>query len=481
MAEPKPKSTPLNQKAPLKADKPSGEGSINNNADWAKIQGDWAKQKFDKVQAHADRFFMTDEELPLRSHLLLLLIVGFVFVFIIWANFASLDEVTKGSGKVIPSSEIQVVSSLEGGIVDALLVHEGQEVKAGQPLVQLRDVQAASDLGSNKEKYLSLKAKSQRLQAESEGKASPTFTDDVMKGAPVSVREETQAFRATQTSLLTQTQVLEQQAAQRRSEINEARTRISDLRQVISLAQQQRDMTAPLVERGSAPKMELLQLDRDLKERQTELNGYLTSLPRAQAAANEAEGRIKELKSSARAQAQTDLAATMAEMNALAPALNALEDRKTRTELRSPVNGTIKDMKVTTVGGVVQPGQPIIEVVPKDDQLLVEANVRPADIAFIYPKQPAVVKLTAYDYSIYGGLKGEVVDISADSITNEKGESFYRIRVRTSQTHLVRNGQTLNIIPGMVASVDILTGKKTVMEYLLKPFVKTLKSSMRER
>ncbi len=476
MAEP----TPLNQKTPLKADKPSGEGSINNNADWAKIQGDWAKQKFDKVQAHADRFFMTDEELPLRSHLLLLLIVGFVFVFILWANFASLDEVTKGSGKVIPSSEIQIVSSLEGGIVDALLVHEGEEVKAGQPLVQLRDIQATSDLGSNREKYLSLKAKSQRLQAESEGK-DPKFSDDVINGAPSSVREEMQAFRATQLSLLSQTQVLEQQAAQRRSEINEANTKVSDLRQVISLARQQRDMTAPLVDRGSAPKMELLQLDRDLKERETELNGYLTSLPRAKAAAGEAEGRIKELKNSAKAQAQTELATTMADMNALAPALNALEDRKTRTELRSPVNGTVKDMKVMTVGGVVQPGQPIIEVVPKDDQLLVEANVRPADIAFIYPKQPAVVKLTAYDYSIYGGLKGEVVDISADSITNEKGESFYRIRVRTSQTHLTRNGQILNIIPGMVASVDILTGKKTVMEYLMKPFVKTLKSSMRER
>jgi adhesin transport system membrane fusion protein len=275
--------------------------------------------------------------------------------------------------------------------------------------------------------------------------------------------------------------VLEQELSQRRGEEIEARTKISDLRGVVSLAQQHRDMTAPMVARGSAPKMELLTLEQEIKEKQTELNGYTSSLPRIQAAINEAQARIHELNNSTRAQAQTDLTATTAEMNTLAPTLNALEDRKTRTELKSPVNGTVKDMKITTVGGVVQPGQPILEIVPKDDQLIVEANVRPADIAFLYPDQPAVVKLTAYDYAIYGGLRGHVVDISADSITNEKGESFYRVRIRTDENHLTRKGEILNIIPGMVASVDIMTGKKTVMEYLLKPFIKTLRSAMRER
>ncbi len=454
--------------------------SVNTPGEWDRIRQEWSK-RVDTVQAHADRFFMTDDEMPLRTHLILVMIIGFCFMFILWSSFASLDEVTKGQGKVIPSSEIQVISSLEGGIVNAFMVHEGDAVQAGQPLVQLRDIQATSDLGSNRERFLGLKAKVQRLQAEAEGKDTPVFSDDVMQGAPSSVKEELEAFRANRRNLDSQTQVLEQQITQRRSEVNEARSRISDLRQVIALAEQQRDMTRPMVERGSAPKMELLQLDRDLKERETELNSVQTSLPRAQAAVNEAQARIDEVKSSARAQAQTELAATNVEMNSIAPTLNALEDRKTRTELRSPVNGTIKDIKITTVGGVVQPGQPIIEIVPKDDQLLVEANVRPADIAFIYPDQPAVVKLTAYDYAIYGGLKGKVVEISPDSITNEKGESFYRVRVRTSETHLTRKGQVLEIIPGMVASVDIMTGKKTVMEYLLKPFIKTLKSSLRER
>ena len=437
--------------------------------------------KVEKAQARADRFFSTDEEIPLRTHLLLVLILGFCALFILWANFAKLDEVTRGQGKVIPSSEIQTVSSLEGGIVEEFLVHDGQSVKAGQPLMRLRDIQATSDLGSNTEKYMSLKAKVQRLQAETQDKAAPSFTPDVMKAAPTSVQEEMQAFRANKLNVSSQIQVLEQQISQRRSEVTELRTRISDLRQVINMSRQERDMIQPLVERGSAPKVEMLQLERGIKERETELNALTTALPRTEAAVSEANARINELRSSLRAQAQTELAATLAEMNAIAPTLTALEDRKTRTELRSPVNGTIKDIKVTTVGGTVQPGQPIIEIVPRDDQLLVEANVRPSDIAFLYPGQKAVVKLTAYDYSIYGGLQGEVVDISADTITNEKGESFYRVRVRTSETHLVRKGEVLQIIPGMVASVDILTGKKTLMEYFLKPFVKTLKSAMRER
>ena len=190
---------------------------------------------------------------------------------------------------------------------------------------------------------------------------------------------------------------------------------------------------------------------------------------------------MREIESAARAQAQTELAAATAEMNSIGQTLTALTDRKTRTEIRSPVNGTVKDIKVTTVGGVVKPGADLMEIVPRDDQLIVEARIRPADIAFLHPGQKAVVKLTAYDYSIYGGLTGELVDISADTITNEKGETFYRVRIRTPQTFLKRKGEVLDIIPGMVASVDILTGKKTVMQYLLKPFIKTLDVAMRER
>lgn len=449
---------------------------INDGNDWAKIRQNW-----DELQARADKFFMTDEELPLFQHLILVLIAGFFVIFILWANWAKLDEVTRGDGKIIPSSEIQMVQHQEGGIVREFLAREGDTVEAGQVLIRLSDVGATSDLGSNQKKYLGLKAKVERLQAEAVGLDTPTFTADVMKGVPSGVTEELAAFKANRANLINQTQVLEQQISQREQEVRALTTKISDLRGVIKLSREEMETIRPLVERGSAPKLELLQLERGLKEQQTELNGQLTALPRAKAAVEEARARIAELESAARASAQTELATTQIEMNTIRETLSALQDRQKRTEIRSPVAGIIKDFKINTVGGVIKPGDDVVEIVPYDKQLLVEARVRPSDIAFLYPGQPAVIKITAYDFSIYGGLKGEVVDISADTITNEKGESFYRVRIRTPETHLVRKGEILPIIPGMVASVDILTGHKTVMEYILKPFIKTLDNAMKER
>ena len=455
--------------------------SINDAAGWAKVRGDWAKEKLAVAEAKADRFFNTDDDLPLSQHLILMFIAAFFVIFVIWANFAALDEVTRGDGKVIPSTEIQKLQSLEGGIVEEFLVREGDEVKAGQVLMRLRDVQASSDLGSNRARYLGLLAKTQRLKAEAEGLPTPNFTEEVMKEVPQSVQEELESFRANVQNLSSQTQVLQQQLNQREQEVTGLRTRVSDLREVLRLSNEERDMIAPLVERGSAPKVELLQLERGIKERQTELNTVMASLTQAQSAVDEAQARIAELTDAAKAQAQTELAATTIEMSSIGETLSGLEDRKVRTEIKAPVDGTIKDILVNTVGGVVQPGADLIEIVPKDDQLIIEARVRPSDIAFLHPNQPAVVKITAYDFSIYGGLKGEVIDISADTLTNEEGETFYRVRVRTNETSLTRKDEVLNIIPGMVASVDILTGEKTVMQYILKPLVKTLDNAMNER
>lgn len=454
---------------------------INKTEDWAKLQQQWMKVQMEKAQARADHFFASDEELPLHEHLMLVAIAGFFMVFVVWANFATLDEMTRGEGKIIPSSQIQVIQNLEGGIIDEFLVKEGQEVKAGQILVRLRNIDATSNLGSNQAKYLGLLATTTRLKAEAEGKATVDFPDAVIKGAPQAVSTELDAFRANAQSLSSQTQVYQEQMSQRQQEIRELSGKVSDVRGVIALSQQERAMIAPLVERGSAPKVELIQLDRALREKQGELNSLTSSLPRAQAAVQEAQAKINEVKNTAKAQAQTELSAKSTEMSSIQQTLGSLEDRKTRTEIKSPVNGTVKDIKITTVGGVVKPGEDVMEIVPKDDQLLVEARVRPADIAFLHPGQKAMVKISAYDFSIYGGLEGELTDISADSITNEKGESFYRVRVRTKENTLKRKGEILPIIPGMVSTVDILTGHKTVMEYLLKPFIKTLRSSMNER
>lgn len=456
--------------------------SFNETENWKAARENWAKEQVQLADAHARSFFdVVDDDLPLSRHLLLVFIAGFFIIFILWANWATLDEVTRGDGKVIPSSEIQSIQTLEAGIVEQFLVREGDEVEAGQVLIRLSDIEASSDLGANQARYLGLLASITRLQAEAEGKVTVEFPENVMQGAPQSVSEEMNAFRANRQQLQSQKSIYEQQLSQREQELREIQIKIADTRGVIALQRQEKDMVEPLVKRGSAPPMELLQLERTIKEKASELNSYQSSVPRIQSAITEAQARLGEVLTAAQAQAQTELSAKLIELNEIKERLGALKDRKTRTELKSPVNGTIKAIEANTVGGVVRPGEDIIQIVPKDDQLLVEARIRPSDIAFIYPKQPAIVKITAYDFSIYGGLDAEVVDISADTIEDEEGNSFYRVRLRTHETELKRKNEVLPIIPGMVASVDILTGEKTVMQYLLKPFIKTLDNAMNER
>jgi len=459
-------------------DKNKEHNNISDN-----IRDNWkkTKTKVNDLESKADKFFETDDDMPLSKHLILLTIVFSFLFLIIWAYFAKLDEVTRGEGKIIPSSEIQIIQNLEGGIIEQFYIKEGEEVEAGQLLIRLRDVSAASDLGSNTAKYYGLMATITRLQAEADNKNTIEFTDEVTKSAPESVKEELNSFRANKSRLNGQVNVLNEQLQQKKQEVYELTRKISDLKGIIVISREELAMIKPLVERGSAPKVELLQLDRGIKEKETELNGVTLALPRTKSAVLEAKARINELKNNAKAEAQAELSNKLIEMNAIKETLGALKDRKKRTDVISPVNGTIKEIKLNTVGGVVKPGESLVEIVPKDDQLLVEARIKPSDIAFLFPGQKAIVKITAYDFSIYGGLNGEVVEISADTIIDENGDSFYRVKVRTNETHLKRKDEILPIIPGMVAQVDIMTGKKTVLDYLLKPFKKTLSNSMGER
>jgi membrane fusion protein, adhesin transport system len=455
--------------------------NMNESADWDKIRQGWVREQSDRMHAYADRYFMTDDELPLHRHFILVSLFLFFLVFVIWASFATLDETARGEGQVIPVGEVQVIQNLEGGIVDEFMFKEGDIVKKDDVIMRLRDVGAQSDLGTNEAKYMGLLASMTRLQAEVDGKETLEFPDEIMKKSPQSVTEELNAFRANRDKLQGQIMVLDQQLSQRRQEVSELTTKSNDLSSVIRLSQEEKRMTEPLVARGSAPKIELLQLERAIREKQTELNGVRAAIPRAKSAISEAEARIGEMKKSFIAEAQTELTAKTAELNTVKQTLGALEDKKDRTDIRSPVNGTIKDLKINTVGGVVRPGDPIAEIVPMDDNLLVEVKIRPSDIARLRPGLPAMVKITAYDFTIYGGLKGEVADISADTIKNEKGEFFYRVKVSTKENSLQRKGEVLPIIPGMIATVDIQTGKKTVMEYLMKPFFKTIENSMNEK
>lgn len=464
-----------------KASKASNLDSINDQDAWLNMQKSWLKEKASITQANFLARFDTDDDMPLSKHLLLFTITGFFALFVLWAQFATIEEVTRGEGKIVPSSEVQALQTLEAGIVEEFLIQEGQEVKKDQVLVRLSDIEAGADLGANQARYFGLLAAIRRLQAEAEGQLTVDFPEEVKKGAPNSVSEELNAFRANNAQLQGQTNILDQQRAQREQEVREINTRARDIRETIRLQRQEIAMIEPLVAQGSAPKLELLQLERSLQEKQSELNSIVSGIPRARAAIDEVKARIEEIKSSTQAQAQTELAVKLIELNEIKERLAALKERKTRTELKSPVNGIIQELSINTIGGVVRPGEDIIKIVPKDDQLIVEAKVRPSDRAFIYPGQEAIVKLTTYDFSIYGGLQGELLSISADTFEDEQGESFYRVRLRTLENELKRKGEVLPIEIGMVANVDILTGKKTVMEYLLKPFNKTLENALRER
>lgn len=455
--------------------------SMNDEASWSAARKNWAQEKIGIAQAHATAFFEANDENPLARHYLLVAILSFFLLFVVWANLAQLDEVTRGEGKIVPSTEVQALQSIEAGIIEEILVKEGEVVAKDQVLMRLQDIEASSDLGANRVRYLGLLASIKRLQAQAEGKDKVEFPAEVLSEAPTSVLEEENAFRASKLQLEGTIRVLEQQKSQRAQELDELNTRIGDVKGVISLQRQEKNMIAPLVAKGSAPKLELLQLERGIKERETELNSLESSLPRTKSGIAEAEARITEAKREAQAVAQKELTEKLREMNEIRERLAALTERKVRKEIKSPVDGTIQEIRVKTIGGVVRGGEDIIKIVPKDDQLIVEARIKPSDRAFIYPGQPAMIKVTAYDFSIYGGLKGELVDISADTLKDEKGVSYYRVRLRTFEKELIRKGQVLPIIPGMVASVDILTGKKTVMEYLLKPFVKTLDAAMNER
>lgn len=434
-----------------------------------------------KLDAYGEKILDADEDLPLMTHLQLFIIIGAVTAFIVWASFAQLDQVTRGQGRVIPSSEVQQIQHQEGGIIDEFLKREGQQVAAGEVFIRLRDVGATSDLGARQARLYGLQAKAARLEAEAAGEGTPEFAEELMEIAPDSVREELNAFNANKRSLDSQISVLQSQLRQRRAEVNEISGRISDLQGVIALTEEELAMTRPGVERGAVPRRDLLQLERELANQKTELNGLRNSLPRANSAIREAQNRIEDLRTSAQMEAQAELAEVRTDIAEIDNTLGALEDRQDRTEIVSPVDGIVKDLKINTVGGVIRPGDIVAEIVPNDENLLVEVQIRPADIAFISPGQDAMVKITAYDFSIYGGLKGKLVDISPDTVTNEDGESFYRVRVRTKESNLKRKGEILPIIPGMVAGVDILTGEKTVMEYLLKPFIKTLDEAMNER
>lgn len=417
----------------------------------------------------------------LSANILLLSIVSFFVGAGIWASVAELDEVTAGTGRVIPSSQLQVVQNLEGGILKSMNVREGEVVEEGQILATIDDTQASSRFREDHSKVIALEMAIVRLAAEAQGEA-PAYSESQVSERPDLVASEMALYQARKSEYQASIQALRHQVTQKRQEIVELESKIEQLIGAQQLAREELNILKPLVEQGVSARIELIRLERQINDISGELNTTQKAIPRVQAGLNEVFGRIAERTANFKAEIAADLVQAQAEYAAITEAATSAEDRVLRTEIRSPVNGEVQQILINTIDGIVQPGQDLLHIVPLEDNLLVEAQIRPADIAFLFPGQEAQVKITAYDFSIYGGLTAILEQISADTNTNEDGESFYQIRVRTKRNFLLsKEGETLPIIPGMIAEVDILTGKKTVMDYLLKPILKGRQKAMRER
>ncbi|NIA72021.1 HlyD family type I secretion periplasmic adaptor subunit [Pelagibius litoralis] len=415
------------------------------------------------------------------AYILTLMSVAFFAVMGIWAHNAVLDEVTRGEGTIIPSSKTQVIQNLEGGILSEILVREGDIVEAGDVLARIENTIATANLEDAQSQYLSLQATEARLVAELDEKEEITFPETVLDQAPIVASDQKRFFNARKRQLAAQVSVLESQATQRKQEVAEMGSRRRQLEQSLRLAREELAITAPLVKKGVMPRIDLIRIDRQVADLEGEIRTIRTAIPRLQAAQKEAEQRIEEMVLTTKTEASDELNGIRAEIKSISQSLFAGQDRVTRTSVQSRVRGTVKNLKRTTVGGVIQPGEDIMEIVPLDDTLLVEAQVRPADIAFLRPGQNAIIKVSAYDFSVYGGLSAALERISADTIKDEEGESFYRVYLRTEDSQLLRNGEVLPIIPGMTVTAEILTGEKSVLDYLLKPILKAKGSALRER
>lgn len=399
-----------------------------------------------------------------------------------WAVWFEIEEVTRGAGRVVPSSELQVVQSLEGGIVRGLEVFEGQVVEAGDILVRIDDTRVGAERGELLEREAALMAEEARMRAEAETQEEVGFPEALDLRAPLAVAAELAVFVSRRAQLQAELRVLEDQATQRRATLREVEATRGKLEGQLEPLRAEIALTTDLVLSGAVPQIELLRL----QSREAELAGELivagARIPALAAAINEAESQIAAARSAYTLQAQERAARIQVELAVVREGLRAAEDRVVRTSLRAPVRGTVNRIYSSTIGAVVQPGAPIMEIVPDDDRLLIEAEIRPEDVAFLRPGDPASVKITAYDYLVYGALPGEVVRIGADTVSDSEGRQFFQVAVRTETNALPgANGEALPISPGMVAQVDIQTGSRTVMSYLLRPVMRARAEALRER
>lgn len=408
-------------------------------------------------------------------------ILAFFVVMLTWAALADIDEVTRGDGRAIPSSRLQKVQNLEGGIVSEVFVHEGEIVKAGAPLLRLDDTRFRSNAGESEADRLALEARVQRLTAQLADKETLELPPEIAQKSPDIANGEMELFTSVKQRIQSEIGGLNEQLVQKKQELLDYQAKASQTRRSLGLLQQEISMSEPLVAKGAISKVEILRLRRSEVDTRGQLESVTLAIPRAQAAIKEIENKIGETRDRYRSEALSQLNEARTDLSKTQASGKAIEDRVNRTLVTSPVRGVVQQLMVNTIGGVIQPGSDLVEIVPLDDTLLIETKIRPQDIAFLHPGQEAMVKFTAYDYTIYGGLKATLEQISPDTVTDKDGKSFYIVRLRTEKNHLGSDQKPLLIIPGMVASVDIITGRKTILAYLLKPILRAKAEAFRER
>ncbi|MGO0305233.1 HlyD family type I secretion periplasmic adaptor subunit [Endozoicomonas acroporae] len=416
---------------------------------------------------------------PKGGRLLIYTMLLALFSSIVWASVARLDEITRGLGIVIPSSRLQVVQNLEGGILEQIFVAEGQQVHSGQPLMQLDDTRFSSTFRESAIEYYSELAKAARLRAELSGETLnfPAELDDY----PAYMEREREIFYQRADRFIAELNVAREQAVQAEHELATTEDQLIFLTTSFELGQDELELTVPLAEQGVVSRVELIQLRQRVNDLESQMRRTELSIPKLQAAYQEALSRKEEVFQEYRADIVQELKETEVHLDQLGESNHALEDQVDRTLIKSPMDGIVKKIHITTLGGVVQPGMSLLEIVPLEDNLMIEAQIQPKDIGFLRLGMKAVVKLTAYDFAIYGGLEGEVEHISADTIKDEQGESFYIVRIRTKNNFVGSEDKPLMIIPGMRTNVDIITGDKTLMAYLLKPILRAKQNALTER
>jgi adhesin transport system membrane fusion protein len=417
------------------------------------------------------------EQEPLRAKRLLYGIAFVVILLAAWAYVAEVDTVTRGQGKVIPSRQVQILGSQDGGVITDILVREGDRVDRGQMLIKLDPTRSQSSLGENRAQLVGLQVKVARLNALVEDEPFRP-TNEMVSIAPEVVKQEVELYETSLAELSVQQRIADQQLTQRREELNELTARESQLATEYRLADQELKRTKPMLASGAVSEVEVLRLEREVNKAQGELKQTRAQIERVRATIAEAEEKRLGVELEFANRAREELTDTVTKINALTEAAAGLSDRVRQTNLVSPVAGTIKQLLYNTVGGIVLPGRDIVELIPADDTLLVEVRIRPQDIGFLAPGQDANVKVTAYDFVVYGGLEGQVEQIGADTVLDEEGNAFYEVTVRTKSADL---GADKPIIPGMTVEVDVLTGKKTVLAYLLKPVLRARQRALSER